>query len=319
MNRRSALVTVARGVGDIVRITPLVRVCARLGYDVDVLVAPDYADAASLLRGAPEIRRLFVLPSPWNGSGVTEIAGLDGSVYDVAVYTVWTRPYRSYVRQHREVAFDRSTWLAEGDPACVRAAARALGWSDPLPPPFVTDSGRRFDLPPDTVALHPGCKPDWPWKKWHGFDELAARLPHVVVLGTESDLDNRQTYFGRDFAWPAHVRLFVGALDLADTVALLRRCAALVSNDSGLMHIGAAVGMPTYGIFGITSPAREALPVPNMVAVTKALPCEPACRRGAWGRRDCERHLECLRTLAADEVLAVMQSSLPRARRRAYA
>ena len=38
-----ALVSAARGIGDILRVTPLIRVCARLGYDVDVLIASDYA------------------------------------------------------------------------------------------------------------------------------------------------------------------------------------------------------------------------------------------------------------------------------------
>jgi hypothetical protein len=274
-------------------------------------VAPDYAGATTLLRGAPEIRRLFVLPSPWNGSGVTDVAGLDDGVYDVAVYTTWAAQYRSHVRAHREITFDRWMWLAEGDPSCLDSAARALGWNGLLPAPFVMPSPRRFDLPSGTVALHPGCKPDWPWKKWHGFDALAARLPHVVVLGTAADLDNRGTYFGKDFAWPVHARSFVGELDLGDTAALLHECAALVSNDSGLMHIGVALGVPTYGIFGITNPAREALRVPNMIAVQKGLSCEPACRRGAWGRRDCERHLECLRTLSADDVLAAMRAATP--------
>jgi ADP-heptose:LPS heptosyltransferase len=309
MSRQSALISVARGVGDLVRITPLVRAAARLGYDVDVLVAPDYVDAAALLRGAPEIRRLYLLPSPWNGAGVTDINGLDQQTYDVAVYTVWTTAYRRFVRAQRSVIFDRCLWLAQGDSACVAAAARELGWSGPLPPPFAMPSNRRFGLPIGTVALHPGCKPDWPWKKWHGFDTLAARLQHVVILGTASDLDNRRTYFARDFAWPTHAQSYVGTLGLADTAALLRECAALVSNDSGLMHVGAALGVPTYGIFGITNPNREALPVANMTAIAKGLPCEPACRRAGWGRRDCDQHLECLRTLTADDVIAAMQGA----------
>ena len=245
-------------------------------------------------------------PSPWNASGTTDIAGLGTHTYDVAVYTVWTTEYRSLVRAAREVVFDRSIWLAHGDSACVEESARALGWIEPLPAPFVMTSQRRFGVPPGTVALHPGCKPDWPWKKWHGFAELAARLPHVAIVGTPSDVDNRDTYFNRDFVWPPHARSFIGALDLPDTVALLSECAALVSNDSGLMHAGVALGLPTYGIFGITNPAREAIPVANMIPVEKGLACEPACRRGSWGRRDCERHLECLRTLSAADVLAAI-------------
>jgi len=311
--RPSALVSAARGIGDIIRVTPLVRVCARLGFDVDMLVAPDYADAVSLLRGAPEIRRLFVLPSPWSGRGETDVVGLDRERYDVATFSVWTADQRARVRADRHLVFDRARWMSDGDTACVQALARQLGWSDPLPPPFVAPSGRRFNLPPGTVALHPGCKPDWPWKKWHGFDELAARLTSIAIVGTREDLDNRRTYFQRPFAWPPHARDFVGLLNLADTAALLAECAALVSNDSGLMHVGAALGIPTFGIFGITSPAREAMAAANMIPVTKGLPCEPACRRGAWGRRDCDRHLECLRTLTGDDVLARLAHILPEA------
>jgi ADP-heptose:LPS heptosyltransferase len=166
------------------------------------------------------------------------------------------------------------------------------------------------------VALHPGCKPDWPWKKWHGFEDLARRLPQVVVVGSPHDGENERTYFGRRFIWPSHVQNFAGALSLPDTAALIAECAALVANDSGLMHLGVALGVPTFGIFGITSPEREAIDAPHMIAVTKGLPCEPACRRGPWGRRDCEHHLKCLRTLDAGEVCGRLEAVVPLQRSR---
>jgi ADP-heptose:LPS heptosyltransferase len=309
--RPLALVSVARGVGDIVRLTPLVRAASWLGFDVDVLLAPDYADAASLLRNAPEIRRLFLLPSPWSHGGATEIDGLEATEYDVAMFTEWTAAFRGRVRARRKLGFDRDRWLKEGDAASADRLARELGWKGPMPPPFAMASTRRFGLPAGTVALHPGCKPDWPWKRWHGFDALAAQLRSVAILGTPGDLDNRGTYFSRPFSFPPHALSFVGTLDLPDTAALLQECAALVSNDSGLMHLGVAVGIPVFGVFGITSPAREALSAPNMFPISKGLSCEAECRRGAWGRRDCARHLECLRTLSADDVLARMEAEIP--------
>jgi hypothetical protein len=299
----AALVSAARGVGDIVRITTLVRACAWLGYDVDVLLAPDYADAAALLRGAPEVRRVFLLPSPWNGSGATDTDGLEAELYDVATFTEWTESMRALVRARQTLVFDRAQWLRDGDSACVEAVAGQLGWDGPLPPPFAIPSRRRFGLPSGTVAIHPGCKPDWPWKKWHGFPDLAARLPHVAIVGASDDLDTRGTYFRHAFAWPRHAQNFIGQLDLPDTAALLQECAALVSNDSGLMQLGSALGLPTFGIFGITNPAREGMRVANLIPLSKGLPCEPACRRAPWGRQDCEFHLNCLRTLEAEEVL----------------
>jgi ADP-heptose:LPS heptosyltransferase len=311
MSRPLALVSAARGVGDIVRVTPLVRVFTALGYDVDLLLAPDYADAVSLVEGGPGVRRVFYLPSPWSRDPRARMDGIERESYEVATFTTWTLSLRSRVRARRALAFSQPQWLREGDAACVAAVARDLGWSGPLPPPFAVTSGRRFGLPPGTVALHPGCKPDWPWKKWHGFDELAAALPEVALVGTPSDLENAGTYFARPFAWPPHARDFIGRLSLADTAALIAECAALVSNDSGLMHVGVALGVPTLGVFGITSPAREALPAPNMLPVTKGLPCEPACRRAPWGRRDCHLHLQCLRALTAGEVLDRLTASVP--------
>jgi ADP-heptose:LPS heptosyltransferase len=306
MTKPRALVSAARGLGDILRITPLIRVCARLGYEVDVLVAPDYADVAGLLEGDADIRRLILVPSPWHGGPAPDVGAPAAERYDVATFTFWSHLLRPHVHAARVFAFAQASWLRDGDTACVRAVARQLGWQAPLPPPFAHASATPFDVPPGTVALHPGCKPDWPWKKWHGFDELAARLPHVVVVGSDSDRVTDNTYFRRPFAWPAHVRDLRGQLDLPATAAVLSRCAALVANDSGLMHLGVALGIPTFGIFGITSPAREAMDAPNMTAITKRLPCEPACRLAAWGRRDCEHHLRCLRTLTADDVLQRM-------------
>jgi ADP-heptose:LPS heptosyltransferase len=309
-SRQTALVTAAGGIGDILRMTPLVRVCAALGYEVDVLLSPDYCETASLIEGAPEIRRLFFLPSAWSRDRRERLAGLQREIYDLAILTVWSAPLASRMRARRSLAFDLAEWRQRGDIACARKIAEAIGWSGPLPPAFAIPSARRFDLPGETVALHPGCKPNWPWKKWHGFAELAAMLPAVAVVGTPADQENHNTYFRYPFAWPAHVQNFSGSLDLADTAALLSQCCALVSNDSGLLHLGVAVGTPSLGIFGLTSPERECLPAPNMFVVTKGLACEPACRQQPWGRTDCEHHLSCLKNLAPQEVFERLASQV---------
>jgi ADP-heptose:LPS heptosyltransferase/glycosyltransferase involved in cell wall biosynthesis len=309
--RPRALVTAALGLGDILRVTPLVRVLHRLGYQVDALFATDYPQVAGLLRGAPELNRVFQVPSRNARPGVTSDSGFEEHEYDVATFTTWSTPLLPRVRAKRIHSFDRARWMAEGDGRSAERIARNLGWTGEMPQPFAVASRRRFGLPVGTVALHPGCKPDWPWKKWHGFDELARRFANVVILGSEEDRRTDGTYFNRPFAWPDHAQDFTGKLDLPDTAALLGECAALVCNDSGLMHLGIGLGVPTFGIFGITSPAREAIAAKNFFPITKGLPCEPACRRGAWGRRDCEHHLACLKTLIAEEVFMQVTAQVP--------
>jgi len=61
----------------------------------------------------------------------------------------------------------------------------------------------------------------------------------------------------------------VGALSLPEVAACLRRCALFVGNDSGLMHIAAAAGTPTLGLFG-RSRADEYAPAGSRTAVAIA-------------------------------------------------
>jgi ADP-heptose:LPS heptosyltransferase/SAM-dependent methyltransferase len=295
--RTPALVIATSGIGDIVRITPLIRVLHDLGHVVDVFLAPDYPETAQLLAGAPEIRRLICVPDARDGRSLPD------EEYALACATYWATDLLPSVRSRQKLSADREEWLARGDGGCIERMARALGWRRELPAPFVVTSKRDFALPSGTVVLHPGCKRGWPWKKWHGFAELAGCFRHVVVVGSEEDLHVADTYFGGRFDWPEHVTDYTGQLSLSDTAALIAQSAALIGNDSGLMHIGAAVGTPTFPIFGITSPQREMSRLPHVHPISKGLDCEPACRAAPWGRTDCDRHLECLKLLSADEVV----------------
>lgn len=307
-----ALIAASLGVGDILRMTPLVRVLHRQGYEVDVLIEPDYVETVQLLEGAPEIHSVFYRTSAHVTPRQERLSELAGRNYDVAVFSFWAAPLQSLVSARQKTVFDRADWLKSGDSHSVEKIARQLGWQGEMPPPFAVASKRKFDLSPNTVALHAGCKPDWPWKKWHGFDELANLLPDVVLIGTPGDLSNDGTYFQRAFRWPGHVKIYIGELNLPDTAALLSQCAALVSNDSGMMHLGVALGISAFGVFGITSPKREMIPAKNMFPITKGLACEPACREKPWGRSDCEHHLQCLKTLTAQEVYERVKEVLPK-------
>ena len=149
-----ALISAALGIGDILRVTPLIRVAHRLGYEVDALLATDYPEAARLLEGAPEIRRVFQVPSARCRDGVTMVEGLADSEYEVAAFTTWSAPLSKRVRSRRALAFNRAQWLKEGDSRSVERIARELGWQGEMPEPFAMASARRFDLPAGTILSH---------------------------------------------------------------------------------------------------------------------------------------------------------------------
>jgi heptosyltransferase-2 len=77
--------------------------------------------------------------------------------------------------------------------------------------------------------------------------------------------------------------------------------AVAISNDSGLMHIAAALGTPTMGIFGPTSPYHWA-PLNGLAATVQTktvVPCQP-CHRPVCTMND---H-RCMRDIPASDVVA---------------
>jgi heptosyltransferase-2 len=95
--------------------------------------------------------------------------------------------------------------------------------------------------------------------------------------------------------------------DLRDAILALASASAAVSNDSGLLHVAAALGAPSIGIFGPTSPWHWA-PLNSLAATIKVadqLPCQPChkpvCRLG---------HHRCMEEISTDQVFKAIQQAL---------
>ena len=154
----------------------------------------------------------------------------------------------------------------------VERLARVLNL-ECVPSPHLWTSEREealaYDLIPEGgPVLAVGPTANWRAKTWRAeyFVELISRL-----TGPESILSGgRVAIFGRDDERPSAIRLIddipsdrcidlVGKLDLLTVYACLARCSFYVGNDSGLMHLAAASGIPTLGLFG---PTQESLYAP---------------------------------------------------------
>src|SRR5262249_17546610 len=87
--------------------------------------------------------------------------------------------------------------------------------------------------------------------------------------------------------------------DLRNAILALAAADAAISNDSGLLHVAAALGTPTIGIFGPTSPWHWAPlnPIAAVIETTSELPCrpchKPTCRL---------RHHRCMRDISVEQV-----------------
>jgi lipopolysaccharide heptosyltransferase II len=199
-----------------------------------------------------------------------------------------------------------------------RCAALALpkGKSPPLelpvpqlvvPPEALPPWRARMGLPADgrqVAVLAPGAV--GPSKRWTAYGELAARLAEmglaVWVVGGPGEKDIAADIIRR----APQVRDLTGT-DLRNAILALASANVAVSNDSGLLHVAAALGTPAIGIFGPTSPWHWA-PLNPIAAVIEArtdVPCrpchKPTCRL---------QHHQCMRDIPMEEVAGAVQKAL---------
>jgi heptosyltransferase-2 len=92
-----------------------------------------------------------------------------------------------------------------------------------------------------------------------------------------------------------------GMTSLEDTVDLLACASAVVSNDSGLMHIAAAVDVPVVAVYGSTDPGYTPPYSEKTTILRLGLECSPCFER------ECpKKHLDCLNKLEPERVLEVL-------------
>lgn len=90
---------------------------------------------------------------------------------------------------------------------------------------------------------------------------------------------------------------------LTEALDLMSLATAVVANDSGLMHIAAALGVSVVALYGSGSPAFTPPLTRNSRVLYKSLPCQPCYQR------ECPlEHLNCLKQIAVSEVIDAIQS-----------
>jgi heptosyltransferase II len=239
----------------------------------------------------------LVLPRTWKSAIAPALAGIPERV--------------GFVGEARFGLINTLRWGEKALPRFIdKNAALALPDGAALPPEWPVP---QLNVPPaeigrwrqanglgtaPAVALAPGSV--GASKRWPYYPEAARLLAEggldVWVIGGPGEKALAQEIVA---AGGARVRDLTGT-DLRNGILAMAAASVAISNDSGLMHIAAALGTPTMGIFGPTSPYHWA-PLNGLAATVQTetnVPCQP-CHRPVCTMND---H-RCMRDIAASDVV----------------
>jgi heptosyltransferase-1 len=287
--RRIAIVKPS-ALGDVVQSLPLLAAlrsrfpAARISWIVHSAYAP-LLRPISLLDDVIEFDRKAAAASPLHGSAyvwkflrrlrrerfdfVIDLQGL----LRTGTFTLATAAHRRWglrsAREGSRFAYNRVIDDLSGPQGAVNRywrVAEALGVGD-LPKEFpleISQEERREalqlldSLPRPWIAVQPGAR--WMTKRWPAASFAAAMQATIdrvggsaVVLGSS---DERDVASETAQSIRAPKLLLAGKTSLRLLAAVLESCDAMLTNDTGPMHLAAAVGTPTTAVFTCTSPSR---------------------------------------------------------------
>jgi len=161
------------------------------------------------------------------------------------------------------------------------------------------------------VAMAPGAAYGtakcWPVERYAALaDRLIAEFgADVILFGTASERE----VTGKIAAAMKRTSVqLAGETSIADLPALLASCDLFIGNDSGAMHVAAAVGLPVVAVFGPTDPKGTAPMTPRRTIVQQQVECSPCFLR------HCPIDHRCMTRVEVDAVYAAAREWIKKGR-----
>ncbi|MCH8300802.1 MAG: lipopolysaccharide heptosyltransferase II [Candidatus Marinimicrobia bacterium] len=326
--KKRVLILQTAFLGDVVLATPMAESIKNLHpeWEVDFLTTPE---SGALLENNPNISRILTYDKNKSERGVkgflSKISEIEAGAYDIALI-----PHRSirsaalvrFAGIPQRVGFDKSAGYflftervkyenelheVERNLKLVESLNLSVSKVKPRLYPSSNDLKKSEKILKSSaklknrpiIAIAPGSI--WPTKRWpiDNYIELAGMLVKdgfgVVVLGGEKDkaLFKKISMEG--------VEVFAGTTTLLESAALLKKCEALVTNDSAPLHFAVAVDTPVVAIFGATAPKFGFYPYnSDDIVIERELPCRPCAIHG--GMKCPIGTFECMLDIGAEEV-----------------
>ena len=172
--------------------------------------------------------------------------------------------------------------------------------SHPMPP-YPSDSPLLSSLPERFCIIAPSAGKEanrWPAER---FGKLAAGLPlPSVVISNKADAQIVDEVVAASNGMAINL---AGKTGLKELVALIARAHFFISNDTGPMHIAAALGIPVFAIFGPANPVRTGPYGTIHTIIQEQLDCSPCYRQ-----KPC-KHWTCMQDITVERVKQTILST----------
>lgn len=165
------------------------------------------------------------------------------------------------------------------------------------------------------VSMQIGSTSDQNWKRW-GFEKYKAlsnkilETPNTVLIFNGSP---EERSMAEEIASEIRGKAIVasGETSITQAAAILLKSDVLICNDSGLMHVAAAVGTPVVAIYGPTDYKRTAPTGKLGVIVRKNLECSPCYKINNSDKvNNCPYGYECLNGISVEKVYKIVMKTL---------
>lgn len=273
------LLGITQGIGNVVMATPLMKALRTLNLDIDILEGGFKPNATDVLKNM-------------NGVQIVTEEEAAKKIYLLGLQTVWPRQgLERFCAQTRMAGNIINAWrkgILAHEVEMNMSLAYTLDYKGEIPPLYcnynkMIDPGKEI-----RVGIHV-CR-----QYHHQFYanralrkplEIAAELLGAgytpVIIGHKDCVPEQEKE-----NYPIET-MFRDGLELADTAGVIKELDAMVNEDSGIMHVAAAMDTPQIAVFGPTSDIKNRPWSEKAAVIKQGLPCvpcqytpnEPACTR----------------------------------------
>jgi heptosyltransferase-1 len=286
-----------------------------------------------ILQGHPMINKLWII----NKDAWKNIANINGTINELKVLL------KDLKKEYFDIVIDLQGLLRSGILAAITGAPVRIGFTEaregsrlfythkvkggrnihavdrylkiadflgcdisdtcfPLPlssNPFLNSQPSAFSR--EYAVMVPGAR--WKTKMWskENFGNLSGMLTlDTVIVGSKKDVDIADKIVALS---KGRAISLAGKTDLKELIEVIRGAKFVISNDSGPMHIAAALGIPVFAIFGPTDPLRTGPYGEGHIIIKEDIPCSPCFKKTC-------NDSKCMDRLSVEKVYGIIKTVL---------